>query len=172
MRAGGGGTEWALRTHHSKGLENTASCACQSPIPSALPFRSLQTCTVRRKMSQEVQKWGFSQQRLTIPHWRPSAVSAVTNWAAAKGEPLIYCMCEVGEPAFQHHLKLMYFSAYVFRPVALKSGHVKKNKPLVSQCLAQEISNPTDLGRYDSWATEGPRPYMSTWEKFQQRVCP
>lgn len=71
---------------------------------------------------------------------------AVTNWAAAKGEPLIYRMCEVGEAAFQHHLNLMYFSAYVFKPVALKSGHVKKNKPFMSQCLVQAISNPTDLG--------------------------
>ena len=72
---------------------------------------------------------------------------AVTNWAAAKGEPLIYRMCEVGEAAFQHHLNLMYFSAYVFKPVALKSGHVKKNKPFNEPSLEEVDFNLLMFGR-------------------------
>jgi len=42
---------------------------------------------------------------------------AITNWVVAKGEPLIYLMCEVGEGALQQNFKLKCFSA-VFTSVA------------------------------------------------------
>lgn len=36
-------------------------------------------------------------------------ILAITNWAGAKGEPLICHTCEVGEPAFQQKFKLQDF---------------------------------------------------------------